>query len=134
MSKLLSVALVLFCCFLPLGASAEDGQNDIKNPIEGPSSIHIHNCLGTDIDKKEVLLLDRLCINRAGVGKIIEITAGYQADNQKLVDELNKANLATYELEKTKNQQVIIAGVAGAGGAAVVITAVLLGLKAAGKL
>lgn len=131
MSKAIAIVVA---CLIPAYAMAEDGANDVKNPSVGPNSVHIAICAGTDIDKREILLADRLCLNRQSVVEVTAAIDQMQRERNKLIDKLNEVANAKAEQEKLENQKIILGAVGGAGAAAAVITAVLLGLKATGNL
>lgn len=115
-------------------AMAADGRNDVKAPVQGEDSVHVAICTGTDINKSEILLVDRLCLNRDAVGVVKGSIDQLQGERNKLLVEINKANKAKADLEAEQNKLIVVSALGGAGAAAIVITAVLVGLKASGNL
>lgn len=111
-----------------------EGQNDLKHPAQGPQSVHVGICNGSDIEGKEIMLLDRLCLNRAAVVQTIAGLDTMQRDRDDLLNKLNATNKALFDSQQKEGLSPIGVAIVSTGVTAVVLGAVLGGLAAAGKL
>lgn len=114
--------------------AAEEGRNDLKAPVVGPDSVHVGICTGTDIKENEILLLDRLCLNRQSVVQTIAALDMLQKDRDDVLTKLNQVNKELAESKSKEGISPLGVALISTGVAAVVLTAVIGGLKASGKL
>lgn len=110
------------------------GRNDLKAPVEGPDSVHVAMCDGTDSTGASVFLLDRLCLNRASVEVVSSAIDRMEADRNRLLNKLNETNKALSESRAKEGVDPVIVTVIAIGAACLTAGAIVGGMKAAGKL
>ncbi len=128
------LGLILAAALSQAEPQAEQGQNDLKNPSVEPQAVHVAICNGTDIDGKEVMLLDRQCLNRPLVVAVLGTIDALARDRDDKLKMLNDANKQLAESKSKEGVSPLGVALISTGVAAVVVGVVLGGLKAAGKL
>lgn len=114
--------------------AADPGRNDLKAPVQGPDSVHVGICTGSDIKGQEIMLLDRLCMNRQSVVVATAAIDDLQRERNGLIKQLNETNKKLAESQSKEGLNPVLVTVIALGAAAVAATAVGVGLKAAGKI